>query len=179
MLFGLRYFERAINNSPGGSSSKSAFCWGEVDMKSFAKCILSTCHSVREILLNEPRLLKIDSPTYILGKECILVLFRTYHDHPSPIPPPTLLSPLLPSSFNITITCTIIPQHHKHYLPPFLPHLPSTRPSTSTLAYIIFNYDHHHPLTSLLRPPSSHNISDTIFHHFLHIFHHHLHPLQP
>ncbi|CAB4012802.1 Serine threonine- phosphatase BSU1, partial [Paramuricea clavata] len=67
MLFGLRYFERPINNSPGGNSSKEAFSWGEVDMNSFAKCILSTCHSLREILTNEPRLLKIDSPTYILG----------------------------------------------------------------------------------------------------------------
>ena len=68
MLFGLRYFERPINLSPGRSSSKDAFSWGDVDMNSFAKCILSTCHSVREILMNEPRLLRIDSPTYILGK---------------------------------------------------------------------------------------------------------------
>ena len=68
MLFGLRYFERPIANSPGGNSSKDAFSWGEVDMKSFAKCIISTCHSVREIVAGEPRLLKIDSPTYILGE---------------------------------------------------------------------------------------------------------------
>ena len=75
MLFGLRYFERAISNSPGGSSSKEAFSWGEVDMNSFAKCILSTCHSVRDILTNEPRLLKIDSPTYILGEQYVFFLF--------------------------------------------------------------------------------------------------------
>ena len=79
MLFGLRYFERAINNSPGGSSSKEAFSWGEVDMNSFAKCILSTCHSVRDILSNEPRLLKIDSPTYILGEFHALLSFHHHH----------------------------------------------------------------------------------------------------
>ena len=51
----------------GSHPPKDAFSWGEVEMKSFAKCILSTCNSVREIVANEPRLLRIDSPTYILG----------------------------------------------------------------------------------------------------------------
>lgn len=75
MLFGLRYFERAINKSPDECSTKEAFSWGEVDMRSFAKCIFSMCHSVREILMNEPRLLRIDSPTYILGEQYVCVLF--------------------------------------------------------------------------------------------------------
>lgn len=67
MLFGLRYFERRIDTSMSDISAKDSFCWGEVDMKSFAKCILSICHSVREIIIKEERLLKIESPVYILG----------------------------------------------------------------------------------------------------------------
>ena len=52
---------------------KRSFQLGRGQHDSFAKCILSTCHSLREILANESRLLKIDSPAYI-SVSIILVL---------------------------------------------------------------------------------------------------------
>lgn len=178
MLFGLRYFERSINNSPGGSSSKLAFCWGEVDMKSFAKCILSTCHSLREILINEPRLLKIDSPTYILGKKCIWFFISqcsqnsqwrltttiiSQHDHDYPLLSSTII--FHPLSSTIILSC------HYHHVPPhdnclhryhhrythykYLHHFPLSPPSSSV---IIFHYHF---------PPSSFSVTTHHHHHRL------------
>ena len=39
----------------------------QVDRSVLAKCLLQICHLVRDILIQEPRLLQLKSPCYILG----------------------------------------------------------------------------------------------------------------
>ncbi|KAH9376565.1 uncharacterized protein LOC144144797 [Haemaphysalis longicornis] len=81
MLAGLRYFERAIRansaggadsttrspGSAGGRTNKEAFSWGEVDRQALARCLLAMCRQARDIMIAEPRLLRLSVPTYILG----------------------------------------------------------------------------------------------------------------
>ncbi|XP_025091130.1 uncharacterized protein LOC112562232 isoform X2 [Pomacea canaliculata] len=78
MLSGLRYFERAVKGE--GEKHKPAFDWGQVDRSALARCLLTLCQQVREVLMDEPRLIKIRSPTYILGdihgNYCDLVSFE-------------------------------------------------------------------------------------------------------
>ncbi|KAL4223534.1 hypothetical protein ACF0H5_017005 [Mactra antiquata] len=66
MLTGLRYFERPIKGD-NGNFTKNAFDWGQVDKNALAKCLLTLCRQVKDILSEEPRLLKLKSPMYILG----------------------------------------------------------------------------------------------------------------
>ncbi|XP_013791665.2 serine/threonine-protein phosphatase PP1-like [Limulus polyphemus] len=73
MLTGLRYFERPIrkenleNRIGRMRRAKEAFSWGEVDIHALCRCLLAVCNQVREIMSQEPRLLRVTSPTYILG----------------------------------------------------------------------------------------------------------------
>ncbi|CAL4139946.1 unnamed protein product, partial [Meganyctiphanes norvegica] len=60
MLQALRFFEH-------GKSQKPCLDWGEVDKTKLGQYILSLCHSVKDVFENEPRLLKISPPCYILG----------------------------------------------------------------------------------------------------------------
>lgn len=82
LLSGLRYFERAIMeehlaNKPnsGMRLPKEAFTWGEVDMQALFRCLQSLCRQVKDIMSLEPRLLRLNSPTYILGD-----IHGNYHD---------------------------------------------------------------------------------------------------
>ncbi|XP_043197114.1 uncharacterized protein LOC122367774 isoform X2 [Amphibalanus amphitrite] len=69
MLNGLRYFERPVrtDQAAGKHAAKEPFHWGNVDRSVLAKCLLQICHLVRDILVQEPRLLQLKSPCYILG----------------------------------------------------------------------------------------------------------------
>ncbi|XP_052234478.1 uncharacterized protein LOC127847015 [Dreissena polymorpha] len=66
MLTGLRYFERPIKGE-NGTLTKNAFDWGQVDKNALCKCLLTLCRHLKDILNDEPRLLKLRSPVYILG----------------------------------------------------------------------------------------------------------------
>ena len=48
--------------------TQDAFDWGQVDMSALAKCLLALCRRIKDVLKEEPRLLKLKSPTYILGE---------------------------------------------------------------------------------------------------------------
>ena len=47
---------------------QEAFDWGQVDKTALAKCLLALCRQCKESLKEEPRLLRLKSPTYILGE---------------------------------------------------------------------------------------------------------------
>lgn len=59
---------------------QNAFDWGQVDKNALAKCLLTLCRQVKDILSEEPRLLKLKSPMYILGKFCLLTLYHQVKD---------------------------------------------------------------------------------------------------
>ena len=67
MLSGLRYFEHALKDN-GRGQSKQAFSWGAVDMASVARCFMELCSKAEDVFSSEPRLLEVNSPTYVLGK---------------------------------------------------------------------------------------------------------------
>ena len=67
MLSGLRYFEHALKDN-GRGKPKPVFSWGAVDMGSVARCFQQLCAKAVDVFRSEPRLLEIDSPTYVLGK---------------------------------------------------------------------------------------------------------------
>ena len=51
------------------------FDWGQVDKSALAKCLMTLCRQVKDIMMEEPRLIKLQSPVYILGKvsgHCVL-----------------------------------------------------------------------------------------------------------
>ncbi|KAK3710145.1 hypothetical protein QZH41_010545, partial [Actinostola sp. cb2023] len=78
MLAALRYFERAIKPIPGSQhlgAGKVDFNWGNVEMVALANCLLSVCQNVKQVLMNEPRLIRIQSPVYVLGD-----LHGNFHD---------------------------------------------------------------------------------------------------
>ena len=60
-----RYFE-------GSKNSKQHLTWGEVDMQKLGQYMLFLCSAVKQVFENEPRLLYVDSPCYILGINCWL-----------------------------------------------------------------------------------------------------------
>ncbi|KAL9982177.1 hypothetical protein ACROYT_G010988 [Oculina patagonica] len=70
MLSALRYFERAIKVTPNSSKSggpKGSFSWGLVEMPSLGNCLVCICRTLLEIIKKEPRLIRVKSPTYIVG----------------------------------------------------------------------------------------------------------------
>ena len=75
MLSALRYFERAIKVTPNNSKSggpKESFSWGFVEMASLGNCLVCICRTLLEIIKNEPRLIRVKSPTYIVGQSRLL-----------------------------------------------------------------------------------------------------------
>lgn len=63
VLKGVRYLT-SINNI---KDTKTAYSWGQLDPALFAKNLIQVCSQVREIFRNEPRLLELSSPVYIMG----------------------------------------------------------------------------------------------------------------
>ncbi|KAK7083894.1 hypothetical protein SK128_026880 [Halocaridina rubra] len=60
MITALRFFEHSNSNKPH-------FDWGEVDMVKLGNYIVNLCSATKELMENEPRLLWISTPCYILG----------------------------------------------------------------------------------------------------------------
>ena len=67
MLSGLRYFEHALKDN-GRGKPKPSFSWGAVDMGSVARCFQQLCVKAVDVFQSEPRLLEVNSPTYVLGE---------------------------------------------------------------------------------------------------------------
>lgn len=69
MLNALKYFENETKGSKSPKkTAKPAYDWGEVDRAALGSCLLAICTLVKHILANEPRLIELSSPVYILGK---------------------------------------------------------------------------------------------------------------
>ncbi|KAH1016710.1 hypothetical protein HUJ04_007887 [Dendroctonus ponderosae] len=64
VLKGLRYLT-TINNI---KDTKTSYTWGQLDPPTYARNLIQVCNQVREIFRNEPRLLELSSPVYIM--EC-------------------------------------------------------------------------------------------------------------
>lgn len=73
MLVALRYFERA---SKLDGNEKEPLSWGRVDMATFGRSLIELCQHARGLLIQEPRLIKLSSPTYILGNVPFISLPR-------------------------------------------------------------------------------------------------------
>ncbi|ODN00844.1 Serine/threonine-protein phosphatase PP1 isozyme 5 [Orchesella cincta] len=68
MLNGLKYFEKTVTSKDNSTVIiKLPFTWGEVDRSALGACLITICGLVKDILINEPRLLELSSPVYILG----------------------------------------------------------------------------------------------------------------
>ncbi|XP_050311412.1 uncharacterized protein LOC126746990 isoform X2 [Anthonomus grandis grandis] len=63
ILKGLRYLT-SINNI---KDTKTSYTWGQLDPAVFGRNLIQVCNQVREIFKNEPRLLELNSPMYIMG----------------------------------------------------------------------------------------------------------------
>lgn len=68
MLRGLRYFERGYQSKDPKLKDKMPYSWGPVDMRTVASALIDLCKEVRAIFMQEPRLLKLNAPTYVLGE---------------------------------------------------------------------------------------------------------------
>lgn len=71
MLSALRYFERAVKPNSAGSKTggpKDSFNWGCVEMASLGNCLVCICRTLLDIVKKEPRLIRVKSPTYVVGK---------------------------------------------------------------------------------------------------------------
>ena len=44
-----------------------ALSWGSVDMQTVAASLIELCQQARSLFLQEPRLIRLNTPTYILG----------------------------------------------------------------------------------------------------------------
>lgn len=76
MLSGLRYFEHALKDN-GRGKPKPSFSWGAVDMSSVARCFQQLCVKAVDVFQSEPRLLEVNSPTYVLGEQGVSSFFIT------------------------------------------------------------------------------------------------------
>ncbi|XP_060522120.1 uncharacterized protein LOC132699434 isoform X2 [Cylas formicarius] len=63
LLKGVRYLT-TINNV---NEATTAYSWGQLDPTHFARNLIQICGQLKEIFWNEPRLLEISSPVYIMG----------------------------------------------------------------------------------------------------------------
>ncbi|KAL1494191.1 hypothetical protein ABEB36_009828 [Hypothenemus hampei] len=63
VLKGLRYLT-TINNV---KDTKTSYIWGQLDPLVYGRQLIQICNQVREIFRNEPRLLQLTSPVYIMG----------------------------------------------------------------------------------------------------------------
>lgn len=52
------------------------FDWGQVDTNALAKCLLTLCRELKDTLCLEPRLVKLKSPVYILGKKSVIYIMK-------------------------------------------------------------------------------------------------------
>ena len=68
MLQLLRLFEEPLEcDLRNEGKPKGAYKWGNVDNTLLGACILSIAEQAQKVLINEPRLLRISSPTYTFG----------------------------------------------------------------------------------------------------------------
>lgn len=78
VLKGLRYLT-TINNV---KDTKTSYTWGQLDPAAYGRNLIQICNQVREIFRNEPRLLELSSPVYIMGELNVKLILDVFFYYP-------------------------------------------------------------------------------------------------
>ncbi|KAL3274194.1 hypothetical protein HHI36_015610 [Cryptolaemus montrouzieri] len=66
LIKSLRYMN-LVNRQNKAQKKANQFTWGNIDSALFAKRLITVCKLVNDLLKDEPRLLQVSSPVYVLG----------------------------------------------------------------------------------------------------------------
>lgn len=82
VLKSLRYLMQVNKGKTTAKKLKGnePFNWGQLDAVLFARNVITICTQVKEFFRNEPRLLEIQAPAYVMGQYNLQLVFWIYSD---------------------------------------------------------------------------------------------------